>query len=277
MNQFARVQQSNSVIPVLVSGTELLDLRSVIADITPETIASGVLHEFDVATLKPLTGEMQNNHSPHGEKENLQTGALPGSSATTSVVLTKRSGAASDAELIQRVLAGQDEAFRELVRPCEHAVFIATQCILWNEADAEDAAQEAVLKAFTNLVKFRGDSKFSTWLIRIATNDALLKLRKQRDQKLHDSLDEQRDGEERERPRLQPKSYRRKFSTSCSLLLRRLSDEALARQRTVSLDLEKVEFVDPRGVGLLRDLARRQVSQVNCSQFLSQQLKEAAQ
>ena len=139
---------------------------------------------------------MQNNYSPHGENENLQTGALRGSSATTSVVLTKRPEAASEAELIERVLKGDDEAFRELVRPCEHAVFMATQVILNNEADAEDAAQEAVLKAFINLAKFRGDSKFSTWLVRIATNEALMKLRKQRHQKLHDSLDEQRDGEE---------------------------------------------------------------------------------
>jgi ABC-type transporter Mla MlaB component len=59
--------------------------------------------------------------------------------------------------------------------------------------------------------------------------------------------------------------------------LRNLIDEALAQQKIVSLDLEKVRFVDPHGVGLLRDLARRQVSQVNCSQFVSQQLKEAAQ
>ena len=101
----------------------------------------------------------------------------------------------SEAELIQRVLAGQDEAFRELVRPYEHAVFMATQGILRNEADAEDAAQEAVLKAFINLPRFRGDSKFSTWLIRIATNEALLKLRKERRQKLNDSLDEQRTDE----------------------------------------------------------------------------------
>ncbi len=58
--------------------------------------------------------------------------------------------------------------------------------------------------------------------------------------------------------------------------LRSLSDEALSQQKAVSLDLEKVRFVDPHGVGLLRDLARRHVSQVNCSQFVSQQLKEAA-
>ena len=56
--------------------------------------------------------------------------------------------------------------------------------------------------------------------------------------------------------------------------LQRLSDEALSHQKALSLDLERVWYVDLRGVTLLRDLARRQVSQVNCSQFVSQQLKE---
>ncbi len=102
----------------------------------------------------------------------------------------------AEARLIQRVLSGQEEAFRELVRPYEHAVFMTAQAILKNEADAEDAAQDAVLKAFTNLAKFRGDSKFSTWLIRITTNEALMKLRKERHQKLHDPLDQQRKDEE---------------------------------------------------------------------------------
>lgn len=59
--------------------------------------------------------------------------------------------------------------------------------------------------------------------------------------------------------------------------LQRLSDEALSQQKNVSLDLEKVWFVDSRGVTLLRDLAKRQVSEINCSQFVSQQLKEATQ
>ena len=59
--------------------------------------------------------------------------------------------------------------------------------------------------------------------------------------------------------------------------LRKLSDEALSLQKNVSLDLAKVWFVDSRGVTLLRDLAKRQVSELNCSQFVSQQLKEAAQ
>ena len=59
--------------------------------------------------------------------------------------------------------------------------------------------------------------------------------------------------------------------------LRKLSDEALSLQKNVSLDLEKVWFVDSRGVTLLRDLAKRHVSELNCSQFVSQQLKEATQ
>src|ERR1700722_13668782 len=74
MKQFARIQQGNSVIPVLVSDAELLDLRSLIADITPETIASGVLHEFDVATLKPLTGEVQYLAPIHGVRQIPATG-----------------------------------------------------------------------------------------------------------------------------------------------------------------------------------------------------------
>ncbi len=56
--------------------------------------------------------------------------------------------------------------------------------------------------------------------------------------------------------------------------LQRLSDEALSQQKAVSLDLERVWFVDSRGVALLHDLSRKQVSQVNCSQFVTQQLKE---
>ena len=59
--------------------------------------------------------------------------------------------------------------------------------------------------------------------------------------------------------------------------LQRLSDEALSLQKAVSLDLERVWFVDSRGVTLLRDLAKKQVSELNCSQFVSQQLKEATQ
>jgi 2-keto-4-pentenoate hydratase/2-oxohepta-3-ene-1,7-dioic acid hydratase in catechol pathway len=59
MQQFARVQQDNIVIPVLVSDVGILDLRDLVPDITPETIASGVLTKVDATTLNPLAGEVR--------------------------------------------------------------------------------------------------------------------------------------------------------------------------------------------------------------------------
>jgi ABC-type transporter Mla MlaB component len=58
--------------------------------------------------------------------------------------------------------------------------------------------------------------------------------------------------------------------------LRRLSSSALSESRGVTLDLEKLLFVDSNGVALLRELSARNVAQLNCSPFIQQQLKEAA-
>ena len=87
---------------------------------------------------------------------------------------------ARERELIERVLAGETDLFYELIRPYERGVFLAAASILGNNADAEDTAQEAFLKAYRNLVSFRQESKFSTWLTQIAINDARMKLRKDR-------------------------------------------------------------------------------------------------
>lgn len=83
-------------------------------------------------------------------------------------------------QLMDRVLNGETDLFYELIRPYERAVFFAATSILGNEADAEEVAQEAVLKAFKNLVRFRHEAKFSTWLIQITINEAKMKLRKDR-------------------------------------------------------------------------------------------------
>ena len=91
-------------------------------------------------------------------------------------------------ELIERVLAGEKDLFYELIRPCERGVFLAAASILGNDADAEDAAQEAFLKAYRNLDRFRQESKFSTWLIQIAINNARMKWRKDR-RHLYASID----------------------------------------------------------------------------------------
>ena len=91
--------------------------------------------------------------------------------------------------LIRRVQAGEAEAFYELVQPYERAVFLAAVAIVKNEADAEEVAQEAVLKAFKALGRFRQESKFSTWLIQIAINEAKMKLRKDR-RHLYESIEQ---------------------------------------------------------------------------------------
>ena len=82
-----------------------------------------------------------------------------------------------DAELIARILGGERDLFHELIRPYEKSLYYATFSLLQNEYDAEDAAQEAVLKALKNLRSFRAESKFSTWLISIAVNEARARLR----------------------------------------------------------------------------------------------------
>ena len=75
---------------------------------------------------------------------------------------------------------GQRELFYELVRPYERRVYAAALAILRNEQDAEDAAQEAMLKAFANIGQFRAEARFSTWLIQITVNEALMRRRRER-------------------------------------------------------------------------------------------------
>ncbi len=91
--------------------------------------------------------------------------------------------------LIERVCDGDRNAFYDLVRPYERVIYLSAISILNNQADAEEVAQEAVLKAFVNLKSFRGEAKFSTWLIQITINEARMKLRKDR-RHLYESTDE---------------------------------------------------------------------------------------
>ncbi len=85
-----------------------------------------------------------------------------------------------DAEraLINRIIAGETELFHELIRPYEKMVYVTIFAMVRNEAEAEDGAQEALTSAFRYLKSFRGDSKFSTWLVTIAMNEGRKRLRK---------------------------------------------------------------------------------------------------
>jgi RNA polymerase sigma-70 factor (ECF subfamily) len=82
--------------------------------------------------------------------------------------------------MISRIVAGERELFYDLIKPYERAVFITAYSVLRSEADAEEIAHEAVLKAYRFLGQFRGDSKFSTWLVRITLNEALMRRRRSR-------------------------------------------------------------------------------------------------
>jgi RNA polymerase sigma-70 factor (ECF subfamily) len=83
-----------------------------------------------------------------------------------------------EADCIRRIVAGEKHLFHELIRPCERPIYFLLYSLLKNETDAEDAAQETVIKVFLNLKNFRGDSQFRTWVLSIARNEGLGRLRK---------------------------------------------------------------------------------------------------
>jgi len=94
-----------------------------------------------------------------------------------------------DVALVERVRGGDVSAYDTLVRKYERQLFRIAQHITQNREDAEDVMQDAFLKAYEKLDQFQGNSKFYTWLVRIAVNESLMRLRKRRTGKLV-SMDE---------------------------------------------------------------------------------------
>ncbi|MGA2696550.1 MAG: RNA polymerase sigma factor [Terriglobales bacterium] len=103
-------------------------------------------------------------------------------------------------KLVQAAKGGDVSAFEQLVKRYDRNVFRIAQHITQNREDAEDVVQEAFLKAYNNLQGFQGQSKFYTWLVRIAVNEALMKLRRRRPERMV-SLDEEVKTEEDSVPR----------------------------------------------------------------------------
>jgi RNA polymerase sigma-70 factor (ECF subfamily) len=97
-----------------------------------------------------------------------------------------------EADCIRRILAGEKQLFHALIRPCERSIYFMLMSLLRNEAEAEDAAQDAVIKVYQNLQNFRGDSQFKTWVLSIARNEGLGRLRKAASRR-EDSLDAETD------------------------------------------------------------------------------------
>src|ERR1700676_3445817 len=109
-------------------------------------------------------------------------------SATDPKPLTSTVVRDDEAQLVSAAKAGNTSAFEELVNRYERKIFRLGMNITQNREDAEDVMQEAFLKSYKNLDRFQGDSRFYTWLVRIAVNEALMKLRKRRPNQF--SLDE---------------------------------------------------------------------------------------
>lgn len=81
-------------------------------------------------------------------------------------------------ELIARIVAGERQLFHELIRPVERQVFVMLRMLLKDDAEAEDVAQETMIKVYRHLGSFRGESKFKTWVLSIARNEGLARLKK---------------------------------------------------------------------------------------------------
>jgi len=154
-------------------------------------------------------------------------------------------------ELIRRVQNGEQERFYELVRPYERRVYSAAFSILRNQADAEDAAQEAILKAFANLGQFRAEARFSTWLIQIAVNEALMRRRKE-----HAAIMEPLGGHHDEEGAYTPRDFAD---------WREIPSEALERKEVRGLLLEALAALSQkyREIFILRDVQHFSIEEVS--------------
>jgi len=146
-------------------------------------------------------------------------------------------------ELITRILAGDANLFHELIRPYEKMVYLAILAMVRNQQEAEDGAQDVMINAYRHLKKFRGDSKFSTWLVTIAMNEGRQRLRKSKAAVL-ESLDE--DKEDREGD----------FTPAVLTEWREIPSVALEKKEMRQMLREAVEKLSPiyREVLVLRDL-----------------------
>jgi RNA polymerase sigma-70 factor, ECF subfamily len=161
-----------------------------------------------------------------------------------------RAAESRESELIERVCAGEKDAFHELIRPHERRVYLTALALLGSETEAEDAAQEVMIKAFRNLRSFRSESKFGTWLVSIALNEARSRLRKAK--RVHtESLDASED------------NYEGDFTPAVLTDWREIPSEALERSELRATLQAAVEELPPiyREVFTLRDLEELNVEE----------------
>ena len=151
-------------------------------------------------------------------------------------------------ECIRRILAGEKHLFHALIRPCERSIYFLLLSILRNEAEAEDAAQETVIKVFRNLHLYRGEARFRTWVLSIARNEGLGRLRKTENRR-EDSLDALTDGDSGD------------FTPALLTSWREVPTDALERKELGGLLRMAIEGLPAiyRNVVLLRDIEEMDV------------------
>jgi RNA polymerase sigma-70 factor (ECF subfamily) len=164
--------------------------------------------------------------------------------------MTKAPNAEFEADCIRRILAGEHQLFHELIRPCERAIYFLLLSILHNEADAEDAAQETAIKVFRNLQLFRGESQFKTWVLSIARNEGLGRLRKS-DRLREDSLEALTDESSGD------------FTPAVLTSWREIPAEALEKKELAGLLREAIEGLPDiyRNAVMLRDIEEMDVNE----------------
>jgi RNA polymerase sigma-70 factor (ECF subfamily) len=162
--------------------------------------------------------------------------------------MTRTANPESDADTIRRILAGEKQLFHQLIRPCERSIYFLLYSLLRSEADAEDAAQETAIKVYRNLHLFRGDSQFRTWVLSIARNEGLGRLRKTETRR-EDSLDALTDGEGGD------------FTPAILTSWREVPLEALEREELGGLLRQAIDGLPEiyRNVVLLRDIEEMDV------------------
>jgi RNA polymerase sigma-70 factor (ECF subfamily) len=162
-----------------------------------------------------------------------------------------------EAALVAAAKGGDLAAFEELVSRYERRIYRLALHITQNREDAEDATQDAFLKSFQHLDNFQGDSRFYTWLVRIAVNESLMRLRRRRPNVT--SLDDVPPGDEDQRPReLQdwgPSPEQRYARTELNSILTDAIGELEPLYRTVFLlrDVEELsteETADALGISV---------------------------